>query len=54
LKERLRERKAALNVVSLQRALEAALENLDRLVQHNPGGSVRPGGSPEAHGQVLT
>jgi hypothetical protein len=54
LKERLRTRKAALNVVSLQRALDEAHENLDRLVQHNPGGSVRPGSSPEAHGQILT
>jgi len=51
-KERLRGRKAAFNVVSLQRALNAALENLDRLVQHTPGGTGTPATEPEPHGQI--
>ena len=45
-KQRLRERKAVLNVVSLQRKLDAALEHLDRFVQHTPGGHD----CPKAHG----
>ena len=42
LKRILAEKKASLNVVSLQRELDSALENLDRLVQHSPGGVDRP------------
>ena len=41
-----REKKAALDVVSLQRKLDAALEHLDRFVQHTPGGHDYP----KAHG----
>jgi len=48
LNERLRKRKAALNVVSLQRAPDTALKNPDRLTQNNHGSL------PEAHGQVFT
>jgi hypothetical protein len=37
LKKKLSEKKASLNIVTLQRKLDASLENLDRFVQHSPG-----------------
>jgi transposase InsO family protein len=37
-KQLLREKKGTLNVISLQRKLDTALEHLDRFVQHTPGG----------------
>jgi hypothetical protein len=37
IKRRLRGKKAALNVITLQRQLDKALENLDRFTQHCPG-----------------
>jgi transposase InsO family protein len=37
LKQILTEKKAALNIVALQRELDTALANLDRFVQHSPG-----------------
>jgi hypothetical protein len=37
LKRTLAEKKATLNVISLQRDLDSALEHLDRLVQQSPG-----------------
>ncbi|GHU52471.1 integrase [Bacilli bacterium] len=46
LKRTLAEKKAALNVISLQRKLDSALEHLDRLIQHSPGNVV----CPKAHG----
>ncbi|GHU44655.1 integrase [Spirochaetia bacterium] len=46
LKQRLADKKNSLNIISLQRALDSALEHLDRLVQHSPG-SVD---CPKAHG----
>ena len=46
LKHQLSEKKASLNIIPLRRALDAALENLDCLVQHTPGGVDRP----KAHG----
>jgi transposase InsO family protein len=39
LKKKLSEKKARLNIITLQRELDAALENLDRFVQHYPGGT---------------
>jgi hypothetical protein len=47
LNARLREKNAALNVITLQRRLDAALENLDRFVQHSPGS---PDCQPKPHG----
>jgi hypothetical protein len=52
LKELLRKRKVSLNILSLQRKLDAALENLDRFVQHTPGSPTGCHGAslPQAHG----
>jgi transposase InsO family protein len=50
VKTRLRREKAGLNIVELQEALDAALDNLRLFVHHAPGGPSRH----ETHGKNLT
>jgi transposase InsO family protein len=55
-KLRLTQQKESLNIVSLQEALDRALDNLQRLIQHTPGGVDRqdPASPVSAHGKILT
>ena len=56
LKQRLARKKAALNIVSLQEALDRALDNLQQFIQHAPGGVDRlvSDAADSAHGKNLT
>ena len=56
LKLRLAEQKAKLNIITLQEELDRALDNLQKFIQHNPGGDGRlESDIPDpAHGKNLT
>ena len=56
IKQRLTLQKASMNIVVLQEALDRALDNLQRFIQHAPGGVDRPepASSGSANGKNLT
>jgi transposase InsO family protein len=56
LKQRLVKKKRSMNIVSLQEALDGALDNLQRFIQHAPGGVDRlmSDVTDSAHGKNLT
>jgi hypothetical protein len=56
LKQYLAEQKASLNIIKLQEDLDKALDNLQKFIQHCPGGvDRRESASPDsAHGKNLT